>query len=201
MDILSLQNAFEHKGYHFHYFDTAEEASCYLDSMIDGKTVGFGDSQTLYGMGLYDRLSKHNTVQSPMHLTEGEDFDEAALKCVQTQIYLLSVNGATENGEMVNIDGYGNRVSCSLFGHEKVYFVFGTNKIAPTLEDAIWRARNIAAPQNAKRLNKKTPCAIKGDRSYNCNSPDRICNAMMLYLHKMSRCEVEVIVIGEKMGL
>ena len=200
MHIPDLQAAYEKKGYRFRYFDQAEEAAAYLNQAIDGKTVGFGDSHTLYAMGLYEMLQSHNDVRSPMHLKDDECFDEDAKKCVQTKIYLLSVNGATERGEMVNIDGHGNRVSCSLYGHEKVYFVFGINKIAPTLEEAIWRARNIAAPINAKRLGYQTPCAVKGDRCYDCDSPDRICNAMVLHLHKLSRCEVEVIVIGQQLG-
>lgn len=200
MDISALQAAFEKKGYEFHYFDHSAEAAAYLDQAIDGKTVGFGDSHTLLDMGLYELLQTHNDVRSPMHLKDGEIFDQAAKRCIQTQIYLLSVNGASEQGEMVNIDGHGNRVACSLYGHEKVYFVFGVNKIAPTLEAAIWRARNIAAPINAKRLGYKTPCAVNGDRCYDCNSPDRICNAMVLHLHKLSRCAVEVIVIGQDLG-
>ena len=200
MNISDLQTAFEKKGYQFRYFACANDATAYLDQTIDGKTVGFGDSHTLLAMGLYEKLASHNDVRSPMHLQPGENFDESAKRCVQTQVYLLSVNGATEKGEMVNIDGHGNRVACSLYGHEKVYFVFGINKIAPTLEDAIWRARNIAAPINAKRLGYQTPCAIKGDRCYDCNSPDRICNAMVLHLHKLSRCDVEVVVIGQELG-
>lgn len=200
MNISDLKIAFEKKGYQFRYFAHAAEAAAYLDRAIDGKTVGFGDSHTLYDMGLYELLRTHNDVRSPMHLNDGEIFDEAAKRCIQTQIYLLSVNSASEQGEMVNIDGHGNRVSCSLYGHEKVYFVFGVNKIAPTLDAAIWRARNIAAPINAKRLGYKTPCAVKGDRCYDCNSPDRICNAMVLHLHKLSRCDVEVVIIGQEMG-
>ena len=200
MKISDLQAAFEKKGYQFRYFAHGDEAAAYLNRVIDGKTVGFGDSHTLYDMGLFELLQTHNDVRSPMHLRSGEIFDEAAKRCIETQIYLLSVNGASEQGEMVNIDGHGNRVSCSLYGHEKVYFVFGINKIAPTLEDAIWRARNIAAPINARRLGYKTPCAVKGDRCYDCNSPDRICNAMVLHLHKLSRCDVEVVVIGQEMG-
>ena len=124
MNINSLRQAFENKGYTFRFFETAEQAVLYLDSVIDEKTVGFGDSQTLYDMGIYEQLKLHNTVISPMHAENGEEFDDIAHRCVQTQIYLLSVNAATENGEMVNIDGYGNRVACSLFGHEKVFFVF-----------------------------------------------------------------------------
>lgn len=200
MNVADLQAAFEKKGYQFRYFARPSEATEYLDGVIDGKTVGFGDSHTLLAMGLYEKLVTHNDVRSPMHLQPGENFDEAAKRCVQTQIYLLSVNGATEKGEMVNIDGHGNRVACSLYGHEKVYFVFGINKLAPNLEQAIWRARNIAAPVNAKRLGYKTPCAVKGDRCYDCDSSDRICNAMVLHLHKLSRCQVEVILIGQTLG-
>lgn len=200
MEREAVKKAFESKGYSVRCFDTAQEAAGYLNGAIDGKTVGFGDSQTLKDMGLYEMLATHNQVRSPMHLREGESFDRAAEDCVGTQVYLLSVNGATVSGEMVNIDGHGNRVSCSLFGHEKVYFVFGVNKLEPTLEKAIWRARNIAAPQNARRLGYRTPCAVKGDRCYDCNSPDRICNAMVLHLHKLSRCETEVVIIGEKLG-
>ena len=201
MDISKLKQAFESKGYVFRYFDTSSECCEWLDSQIDGKTVGFGDSQTLFDMGLHEKLSLHNTVYSPMHPEAGEDFYSAAKKCMDTQVYLVSVNGAAETGEMVNIDGFGNRVSSSLYCHDKIYFVFGVNKIMPTLQEAIDRARNIAAPKNAKRLHKNTPCAVKGDRCYNCSSPDRICNAMLVHLHKQSKADIEVIVIGESAGL
>jgi len=201
MDVQKLQQAFESKGYIFKYFETAQAAADYLDRQIDSRTVGFGDSQTLFDMGLFERLSEHNEVFSPMHPQEGDDFYAAAEKCINTDVYLVSVNGATEKGEMVNIDGFGNRVSSSLYCHKKIYFVFGKNKLSPTLDEAIFRARNIAAPLNAKRLGKKTPCAVRGDRCYNCNSPDRICNAMLVHLHKTSKSDVEVILINENMGL
>ena len=201
MDIKKLGEVFEQKGDTFQYFDTAQECCDYLDSTINNKTVGFGDSQTLFDMGLYEKLSSHNMVYSPMHPKEGQDFYAAVKKCIDTQVYLVSVNGAAETGELVNIDGFGNRVSSSLYCHEKIYFVFGLNKIMPTLQDAIDRARNIAAPKNAKRLGKNTPCAVKGDKCYNCNSPDRICNAMLVHLHKTSKSDVEIIVIGENAGL
>lgn len=201
MDLQGIQAAFEKKGYTFRYFETGAQAAAYLDGAIDGRTVGFGDSQTLNALGLYERLAAHNTVFSPMHLPEGETFYTEAEKCTHTQVYLVSVNGAAETGEMVNIDGFGNRVAGSLYCHEKVYFVFGVNKLAPTLEQALWRARNIAAPRNAKRLGKRTPCAVKGDRCYDCNAPDRICNGVLLHLHKMSVVDAEIILIGEELGL
>ena len=80
------------------------------------------------------------------------------------------------------------------------YFIVSTNKIAQTLETAIWRARNIAAPSNAKRLGIRTPCAVKGDRCYNCSSPDRICNGLLIYYKKMSNTDMEIVLIDEMLG-
>ena len=102
---------------------------------------------------------------------------------------------------MINIDGTGNRIAGSLFGHIKVYFLIGTNKIESSLEKSIFRARNIAAPMNAKRLKLKTPCAIDGDKCYNCSSADRICNALTIYYKKMRNVkDVEIILIDEELG-
>ena len=201
MDLTCVQAAFEKKGYTFRYFDTAAEAADYLDGAIVGKTVGFGDSQTLKTLGLYERLCRRNTVYSPMHLREDQTFYTEAEKTIHTEVFLVSVNGAAESGELVNIDGFGNRVAGSLYCHQQVYFVFGVNKLAPTLEEALWRARNIAAPRNVQRLGKRTPCAVRADRCYDCNSPDRICNGVLLHLHKMSRVRAEIVLIGEELGL
>ena len=79
--------------------------------------------------------------------------------------------------------------------------MIGTNKIESNIEKAIWRARNIAAPQNAKRLALKTPCAIKADRCYNCTNPERICNALTVYWKKMNDVDdIEIILIDESLG-
>ncbi len=201
MDIDAIKKAFEEKKYKFQYFATADEAARYLNQEVDHKTVGFGDSQTLKELGLFELLSSHNEVHSPMHTKQGETFCDAAKAAMFTDVFFTSVNGASISGELVNIDGTGNRIAGSLFCHKKVYFVLGKNKIMPTLAEAVSRARNVAAPANAKRLGKKTPCAINGDHCYNCNSPDRICNAILLYTHKMQEIDAEVILIGQDLGL
>jgi hypothetical protein len=197
----SLIKALENNNYSVSYFKTGKEAADYLDRSIDSKTVGFGDSCTLMALGVYERLSKHNEVYDPMHRKEGKSFFETAAGCLNTQVFLTSVNAVAETGELVNIDGVGNRVAGSLFGHEKVYFVIGQNKLEPTLERAIWRARNVAAPLNAKRHGFKTPCAIKGDRCYDCASPQRICNALIVHYKKMRHIDMEIVLIGEDLGL
>ena len=170
-DFTKVQQALERRGYTVRTFAAAAEAAAYLDGAIDGKTVGFGGSATLDALGVYDKLAAHNT------------------------------NGLAESGEIVNIDGTGNRVSATLFGHEKVYFVIGRNKLAPTYEAAVYRARNVAAPQRARQLGKKTPCAVKADRCYDCRSPERVCRALVTLWGPMLGMETEVLLVDEDLGL
>ena len=149
---------------------------------------------TAQQMGLYPRLSAHN--KAVWHW-EGGTLPEA----MNTDAYITSVNGLAETGELINIDGTGNRVASTLFGHRRVYFVVGVNKIAPDYDAALWRARNIASPKNAQRLGRKTPCAVKGDRCYNCSSPERICRGLTVLWEPMGGAEVtEVLLINQELG-
>ena len=182
------------RGYAVKVFETKEAAADYLNEAIDGKTVGFGGSMSLEAMNLWELLRTHNEVYS--HLHEFPLGPEAA----GAQIYLSSVNGLAETGEMINIDGFGNRVASTLYGHEKVYLVIGCNKLAPTYEEALWRARNIAGPKNAQRKQMKTPCAAKGDRCYDCKSPERICRGMVTLWGPMLGMETEVVLVNEALG-
>ena len=200
MDVADVMASLKRKGYAVSYFENAQEAVVYLDDAVHNKTVGFGDSATLTSMGLFEKLCSHNEVFDPQHRPSGLDFIATAKQCLTTEVYLTSVNSLAETGEIVNIDGTGNRVAGALFGHEKVFFVTGTNKLVPTLEDAIWRARNIAAPKNAMRLGLRTPCAQKGDRCYDCSSPDRICNGLLIHFQKMNDIAMEVVLIDENLG-
>ncbi len=200
MNVEKLIDVLKEKGYDVSFWQTPEEAAIYLTKIINNKTVGFGDSATLTDLKMYERLSESNKVFDPQNCEKGMSFQSTAIKCLTTEIYLTSVNALAETGELVNIDGTGNRVAGSLFGHQKVFFVLGINKVAPTLKDAICRARNIAAPKNARRLGLKTPCAEKGDRCYDCSSPDRICNGIVLHLKKMNDIDMEVVLINDSIG-
>lgn len=200
MDLQKVKQALEGKGYEAACFRTGAEAAAYIDSKVDGKVVGFGDSESMISMGLYALLAKHNEVYDPKHPKEGMDFYATARKCLTTDVFFTSVNGMAGTGEMVNIDGTGNRVAGSLFGHEKVYFVVGANKIVPTLGEAVFRARNVAAPMNAARHHYRTPCAIRQDHCYDCKSPDRICCAQTIYYQKMRNIEMEVVLVEESLG-
>lgn len=200
MDISRVLENFRNNGFEASYFETKEEASAYLNEKIDGTTVGFGGSMTLNEMGLIDSLKTHNDVISHWSVPEGMTVSQVLDKAMRTDVYLTSANGASEKGELVNIDGTGNRVGATLFGHNKVYFVLGINKFEENLDKAIYRARNVSAPPNAKRLGKNTPCAVKGDRCYDCNSPERICRGLVVHYRKMSSCDIEVVIVGEKLG-
>ena len=200
MNVERAVQAFRRNGFDVSYFETALAAIAHLEGKIQGMTVGFGDSSTLLVLDLYRRLSPANTVHDPQHGEPDVDFLETARRCLTAQVFLTSVNALSETGEMVSLDGTGNRVAGSTFGHEKVYLVAGVNKLVPTLPDAIWRVRNVAAPRNAQRLGLKTPCALRGDRCHDCRSPDRICNAMLIFLHKVNDMDVELVLINESLG-
>lgn len=195
-----IKNSLIEKGYTVSIFKTCDEAVEYLNNNIDDVDVGIGGSMTIKELGLYEKLKLHNKVYWHWENESGMSQDEILKKASQSKVYLTSANGLAQTGEIVNIDGTCNRVSASVFGHEKVYFIIGKNKIVPTCEQAISRARNIAAPKNAIRLNKNTPCAINKDRCYDCNSPERICKNLSLLWTKPSSCEFEVVIIEQDLG-
>ena len=201
MDFTKISAALKKRGYDVSCFETSAEAAAYLNAHIDGVTVGFGDSMTLDSIGIYELLSTHNDVYDPAHPRSGMDFYSTAPLCLTTDIFLTSVNGIAETGEMVNIDGTGNRLAGTLDVREAVYFVAGVNKVAEDYDKALWRARNIAAPLNARRLERKTPC-VKGElRCHDCKSPERICRGLTVLWEKMSGVQTcEVILVGEALG-
>ena len=200
MDFTKVKSALEARGFKVSAFPTAAEAARYLNGQIDGVSVSFGGSVTLEQMGLFESLGQHNEVLSHWHVPAGKDPAEIRAKAMTTEVYLTSANGLAETGEIVNIDGTGNRVSGMLFGHKKVYFVVGRNNLAPDSDGALWRARNIAAPKNAQRLGTRTPCAARGDRCYDCKSPQRICRGLVVLWEAMKGCETEVVLVDEELG-
>ncbi len=198
MNLETLQKNVEARGFTYRYFDTAAQAADYLVESISGKTVGFGGSVTLLDMGVYERLEEKNDVAWHWK-TPGP---ETMAKASAAQVYLTSVNGIAETGEIINIDGTGNRVAATLYDREKVYLVAGVNKVAATYEEALWRARNIAAPLNARRLKRKTPCAMKEEmKCYDCKSPERVCNGLTVLWRKLGGVKAcELVLIGQEMG-
>lgn len=196
MGFETVKKNLEDHGFTVRVFASGREAADYLCDNLCGTSIGFGGSMTIQQLGLYDRLSKTNRVY--WHWADGES---QRAKASRAQVYISSANALAETGEIVNIDGAGNRIASTLYGHRKVYFIIGRNKLAHTYDEALWRARNIAAPKNAMRLGKKTPCAARGDRCYDCNSPDRICRGLVVLWGPMLGTDTEVLLIDEEFGL
>lgn len=147
-DYETLRANLERRGFDVTYFETAAQAADYLDRKLDGKTVGHGGALTLTEMGLPERLSSHAAVFSHW---SGGTFQQAAA----APIYLTSVNALAETGELVNIDGTGNRVASTLFGHEEVYFIGGQQ------DRSGLRLRPLAGPEH--RLPQKRTAAAQED--------------------------------------
>ncbi len=199
MDFSKVEKNLKDKGYAVSIFAAAAEAAKYLNEQIDNQTVGVGGSMTFEQMGLFDALKSHNTVF--WHWKPGEKPEkEVRLAANAAAVYISSVNGLAETGEIINIDGNCNRVASIFYGHEKVYLLVGRNKLEKDYDSALYRARNVASPLNAKRLGVKTPCAVKGDKCYDCGSPERICRGLSVLLAKPRACEYEVVLIDEDLG-
>ena len=193
-----LKKRLESNGFAVSVFADAQAAADYLNREIDGTTVGCGGSMTLRDLGLFESLAAHNTLYNHAGLSDPMPVME---KAMTADVYILSANAIAEDtGEILNIDGNGNRVASSLFGHRKVYFVAGRNKVSPDFDSALRRLRNVVAPKNAQRLGKKTPCAAKADKCYNCSSPERICNALVVYYKKMRYTDMEVVLVDQDLG-
>lgn len=195
-----LKRNLESKGYSVSVFEKKEDAANYINGQVNQKSIGLGGSVTIHEMNLFEILSSHNVVYWHDKKPDDMTIMETRTAASRAEVYISSVNAISEAGEIVNIDNTGNRVAAISYGPAKIYLVIGSNKVTIDLESAIYRARNIASPLNAKRLNRKTPCAVNGDRCYDCNSPERICRNLSVLWNKPTGADYEVILIEEKLG-
>jgi hypothetical protein len=197
--------ALESNGFEAQYYPTAEEAlPAILEEVPSGAVVGIGGSVTLREMGLLDAL-KEKGIEPADHWEAGQQgaSREEIMKIrrlhINSEVFITSTNAITETGELINIDGTGQRVAAMIFGPKKVLVVAGVNKISEDLEEGLWRASNVASPMNAKRLNKKTPCTVTG-YCEECESEERICNITTILHRRPSATDITVFLIGEKLG-
>ena len=196
-DLNKAKESLEKKGYTVNLFETGKEAAAYLNEQLDGTSIALGGMKTAEELGLFESLDEHNEVIWHWR----QDPGEALKKAMLTENYIASANALSEDGVIVNIDHTRNRLSSILFGHKKVYLVIGVNKLTENMEDAIWRARNVAAPKRAASMGRKTPCAIKLDKCYDCKSPDRLCRGLLVLMYPMGSAEMEVILVNEELGM
>jgi hypothetical protein len=184
------------------YVKTKEEAFKEIWKHITPKMrIGVGGSLTIRELGILDKLeAQGNTVYN--HWKPGlskENVLEIRKSQMTSDLFLSSANAITLNGEMVNIDGVGNRVNSTNFGPGKVILVVGYNKIVGDVQEAIQRIKNVAAPMNARRLNIDVPCAKVG-KCVDCHSPNRICRVIVIHERKPSLTDILIILVGEELG-
>jgi hypothetical protein len=177
------------------HFATGAEAADYLAKALAGQTVGIGGSKTIDQIGLYDKLDSEKTFWH--WKVPGEATYAAA---ATADAYITGANAISEDGQILNIDGHGNRLSAQLFGHKKVYVVAGVNKICPDFDSALYRARNTAAVTNIKRFPANTPCKVDG-KCHDCRSAERLCNGLVVLWGPMTGMETEVVLIDEELGM
>lgn len=196
-DLEKTRKNLKGRGFRVHRFASGAEAAEFLVQTLHGTSIGIGGSVTIDTLGVYDRLCGSNEVFWHWKNHAPETRERAG----KAETYLCSANGVSENGEIVNIDGFGNRVAGTIYGPERVFLVVGRNKIAPDLTGAIDRARNIAAPLNARRLNRHTPCAVGEPRCHDCRSPEKVCGVMtVFFMPPTSIKEFHVILVDEDLG-
>ena len=179
---------------------SAEAVEKALSLMPEGSSVTWGGSMSIIECGLMDavKTGKYEIIDRDLAKTP-QEVREMYAKQVMADYYLMSTNAITMNGELVNIDGRANRVSCLCWGPQNVIIIAGMNKVATDVEDAIKRARNIAAPANTVRLNRNTPCTQTG-KCENCYSPDCICSQLVVTRRSGIPNRIKVILVGEELG-
>lgn len=184
------------------YVNTKQEALDKLAALIPADaTVGIGGSQTIKEVGIDTLLEERgNTVFN--HNKPGLSKEESLAlrrKQMSCDVFLTSTNAITLQGELVNVDGSGNRVAAMIFGPKKVIVIAGINKVVTNTDAALERIELYAAPMNNKRLNFSNPCTVTG-QCMDCQGPTRICNVTTIMHKKPGGTDVEIIIIGEELG-
>lgn len=197
----SIIKNLEKRNMEAHYFATSAECvDSIISSIPDGSIISWGGSETLKETGLMDAI--HNKRYELIDRTTAKNPEEARqlyAKTVLADYYLMSSNAITIDGELINIDGNGNRVACLIQGPEHVIIVAGMNKIVTDVKSGVARVRNMASPPNAIRLNKDIPCAVSG-HCHDCLSPNCFCNQIVITRRSGHDGRIKVYLVGEDLG-
>ena len=176
-----------------------ETARIQIKKLIaEGSSVNIGGSETLHEIGMIEELDKMN-IEFQNRYAEGADKPLIYQQAFSCDTYIASANAITQTGEIYNVDGYGNRVAPMIFGPKQVLVVAGWNKIVRTMDEAVKRVQQIAAPANCERLKKDTPCRIIGECA-DCMSEERICNTYVTHTRSVIKHRIKVILIKKDLG-
>lgn len=199
--LLKTAKSLEKRGFTAITCENARDAIFAADSLLkEGESITWGGSMTIRDMGL-TRFVKEKGIYHVFDRDEipHEQRDAFAREHFFSDWLFMSTNAITEDGELLNLDGIGNRVSAMIYGPKNVLVVAGRNKIVPTLADAYQRVREVASPKNAQRFPINTPCKKTG-KCADCLSPDTICAQMVYTRASKPRGRIHVILVDEDLG-
>lgn len=193
---------FKENNINGYYVKDKEELIKKIEEIVEeNSVVSVGGSMTLFETGVIEHLrsGRYELLDRYKEGLSKEEIANIFRQAFSADAYFSSSNAVTEEGELYNVDGTGNRVAAMLFGPKKVVIVVGVNKIVKDIDEAIKRNREVAAPLNAKRLNRSTPCAKVG-YCMDCRSKDRICNEYTIIRRQADPTRMHVIFVDEKLG-
>lgn len=185
-----------------YYCATKEEAlEKALQLIPQGATVSWGGAMSAQQIGLMDavRNGNYHIIDRDQCKTAKEK-NQAAMDALHADVFLTGANGLSLDGQMVNIDGTGNRVAAIVFGPKSILVIAGMNKVEDTLDGALTRARTIAAPMNQQRFERKTPCTVTASCA-DCKSEECICNQILITRNCRPAGRIKFILVGEDLGL
>ncbi len=196
----SVVSALNSRFFDAYYCDNAEEAKALALSLIpNGASIGFGGSVTISQIGLLDELRNGSYNLIDRDSVPPSERGALMRKALTSDVFLTSSNAITEDGQLFNIDGNGNRVAAMIYGPESVIVIAGINKVVKDVNAAMSRARNLAAPTNAQRFDIETPCKKTGACA-DCKSKDSICAYMVTTRICRPAKKIKVIIVGENLG-
>ncbi len=184
------------------YCETREQAlEKALELIPKGASVGWGGALSAQQIGLMDALKNGEYVAIDRDKAQNPEERIKIMKsCLQADVFITGANALSLDGQMVNIDGNGNRVAAIVYGPESILVIAGMNKVMDTLEAAMIRARTISAPLNKQRFPQQTPCEITGTCG-DCKSEGCICNQILITRHCRPAGRIKMILVGEDLGL
>lgn len=196
-----LIEKFNLRGIEGYYCDNAEEALTMAKRFLTpGCSIAWGGSETLKEVGFFEGLKESDyVIYDRDEAKTPEQKEEHYSKVINADYFFMSSNAITLDGQLVNIDGTGNRLSFLIFGPKNVIIIAGMNKVVPDVESAIARVHNMAAPPNGVRLSTNTPCAKLG-KCTDCLTPDCMCCEVVITRKARVANRIKVILVGEELG-
>lgn len=180
------------------YCDTQQEALARaLELIPEGASVGWGGALSAQQIGLLEAL--HSPVYRCIDRDQAPDRAQAMRQCLLADVFITGANAISLDGQMVNIDGMGNRLAAISYGPEKILVIAGMNKVEDTLDAALTRARTVAAPMNKQRFPGQTPCMVSGSCA-DCRSEQSICNQILVTRNCRPAGRIHFILVGEELG-